>query len=580
MRYIKNWLWIISVNLFSLHASGQPLQTLFEKSNSLQTPDYFEIIQFYRKLDKASPRLSLIQTGMSDAGYPLHLAMFSNDGVFDPSAWHKTNKAVILINNGIHPGEPDGIDASMLLIRDLVTGKKKIPGNVALAIIPVYNIGGCLNRSTNYRVDQNGPEEFGSRGNSRNLDLNRDFIKCDSKEARAFAGIFHFLDPDIFIDNHVSNGADYQHVMTLISSQHSKLGGVMGEFMNTKFEPAIYALMKEKGYDLVPYVNFFGDTPDNGWPEFFDSPRYSSGYATLWHTFGFTAETHMLKPYKVRVLSTYALMEAFIAFGGRNATELTSLRTKAKKAVASQPVFPIRWEPDSSRSSKINFKGFTAGKKQSEVSGLPRLYYDRSKPFEKYVDFYNYYKPSLNVERPEAYVIPQGWWGVTDLLKINKVKMRRLQQDTILQVRVYHIADYTATSRPYESHHPNSNAKVNDTSISLFFRKGDYYVPMDQAANRFLIEVLEPQGNDSYFAWNFFDAILSQKEGYSAYVFEDTAGELLKSNPQLKSRLEQRKKADTAFANSAAAQLDFVFKNSAFAEPEYLRYPVYRVMKP
>ena len=138
-----------------------------------------------------------------------------------------------------------------------------------------------MNRSPNYRIDQNGPTEKGFRGNSQNLDLNRDFIKCDSKEARSFTEIFHLLDPDVLIDNHVSDGADYQHIMTLLTSQHNKLGGAMGEFMNKQFEPALFSLMKEKGYDLVPYVNAFGDTPETGWSEYWDSPRYSSGYTFI-----------------------------------------------------------------------------------------------------------------------------------------------------------------------------------------------------------------------------------------------------------------------------------------------------------
>src|SRR5262249_48152756 len=157
-----------------------------------------------------------------------------------------------------------------------------------------------------YRIDQNGPVEKGFRGNSENLDLNRDFIKCDSKEARSFTEIFHLIDPDVQVDNHVSDGADYQHVMTLICSQHNKLGGTMGEYMNKEFEPGLFELMKQKNYDLVPYVNEFGETPDSGWAEFCDSPRFSSGYATLWHTFAFIPETHMLKPYQQRVRSTYA----------------------------------------------------------------------------------------------------------------------------------------------------------------------------------------------------------------------------------------------------------------------------------
>ena len=114
---------------------------------------------------------------------------------------------------------------------------------------------------------------------------------------------------------------------------------------------------------------------------------------------------------------------------------------------------------------------------------------------------------------------------------------------------------------------------------SMKFRKGDYYIPMDQVANRFILEVLEPQSDDSYFAWNFFDGILGQKEGYSSYMFEETAFEYLKKNPELKTKLEQRRATDTAFAKSASQQLGFVYQNSPYAEPDYLRYPVYRVIK-
>src|SRR5450432_430261 len=262
---------IFSVSLFS-----QTITTKFEQSGGKESPAYNEIIDWWQKLDQQSGKVKMLTMGMTDAGYPLHLIVVSNNGDYNFENIRKNNKRIILINNGIHPGEPDGIDASMLLVRDIVTNKIKLPDDVVLAIIPVYNIGGCLNRSANYRIDQNGPTEKGFRGNSQNLDLNRDFIQCDSKEARSFAEIFHLLDPDVFIDNHVSDGADYQHVMTLLTSQHNKLGGVMGEYMNKQFEPALFTLMKEKGFDLVPYVNAFGDTPESGWTEYWDSPRYSS----------------------------------------------------------------------------------------------------------------------------------------------------------------------------------------------------------------------------------------------------------------------------------------------------------------
>jgi Zinc carboxypeptidase len=585
---------------------SQNITTKFEQSNGTQTPTYFEIIDWWQKLDAQSGFVKMLPIGMTDAGYPLHLIIVSKDKDFNFESLRKKNKRIILINNGIHPGEPDGVDASILLVRDIVESSNNrkssppgraspdfsggelsslsskengvgLPDNIVLAIIPIYNIGGCLNRSANYRVDQNGPEEFGFRGNSQNLDLNRDFIKCDSKEARSLTEIFHLTDPDVFIDNHVSNGADYQHVITLLTTQHNKLGGVMGEFLSKQFEPALYASMKEKGYDLVPYVNSFGDTPENGWPEYWDSPRYTSGYAALWHTFSFVPETHMLKPYDQRVKSTYALMQSFIEFTVKNSETIKNLRNQTKKSVQSAMEFPISWSLDKSQFREVMYKGYEAGRKPSEVSGLPRLYYDRSKPFEKTVKIFNYFAMKNLITKPKAYIIPQGWWKVIDLLKLNKVQMAQLKKDTTIEVEAYKIEDYKTLARQYEMHHLNSDVKISSSIQKIKFSKGDWYIPMNQVANRFLIETLEPQAEDSYFAWNYFDAILGQKEGYSAYAFEDIAADYLKNNPDIKNKLEKQRATDTTFAKNGRAQLNYVYQNSPWFEPSLNRYPVYRV---
>ncbi len=566
--------------LFILSSFGIQAQlTPYEKGNKTVTATYTEAIEFYKTLDKQSNMVLVKTMGSTDAGYPLHIVLVSNDATFDAIQWHKKKKTVILINNGIHPGEPDGIDASMLLVRDIVKDAKSLPDNVCLAIIPVYNIGGCLNRSANFRVDQNGPEEFGFRGNAQNLDLNRDFIKSDSKEARSFAEIFHLLDPDIFIDNHVSNGADYQHIMTLLTTQHNKLGGEMGNYIQDKMVPSINIMMKEKTYDVVPYVNFYGETPEQGWTEFFDGPRYSSGYTTLWHTFGFVPETHMLKPYWQRVDATYALMKSFINFATINGLELQHKRKIVIEKSILASTFEIDWQVDTTKKTTIPFKGFEAGKKPSEISGLPRLYYDRQKPFTKNIPFYNTYKATLEIIKPKAYIIPQGWWKVIELLKINKVTMKTFAKDTIIEVEAYKILEYKSSNQPYETHHSNYNVKVEKNIKKIKCRKGDVYIAMNQKGNRFLMETLEPQARDSYFAWNFFDAILGQKEGISDYVFEDKAVEILKQNPEIKAKLDAKKIADEKFAKSGIAQLEFIYKNSIYFEPAFMQYPVYRVIK-
>jgi hypothetical protein len=287
----------------------------------------------------------------------------------------------------------------------------------------------------------------------------------------------------------------------------------------------------------------------------------------------------MLKPYNERVTATYELMKSFIDFTAKNSEQIKNLRNQTKQSVQSATEFSISWVSDRSQSSKRIYKGFEAGRKPSEISGLLRLYYDRNKPYEKEIPFYNVYKPTTFIQKPKAYIIPQGWWKVIDLLKLNKVQMVQLKKDSAIEVEVYKIEDYKTMPRQYEMHHLNSDVKISTSIQTVTFKKGDWYIPMTQVANRFLIETLEPQAEDSYFAWNYFDAILGQKEGYSGYSFEDIAADYLKKTPELKNKLEQQKLSDTAFAKSGRAQLNFIYQSSPWFEPDYLRYPVYRVIK-
>ena len=556
---------------------AQKWQTVFEKTAGKETVTYEQCIQYYKELDAAFSSITIKEFGATDAGYPLHLVLFSTNGKHDPLQWHKENKVVIMINNGIHPGEPDGIDASMMLLRDLVTGKIKAPDNVALGIIPIYNIGGSLNRTSYSRVNQEGPVSYGFRGNAQNLDLNRDFIKSDSREAKEFARIFQFLNPDILVDNHVSDGADYQHTMTLLTSQHSKLNSVLGNYLHDVFEPSLYKGMEQKNWPLVPYVSFEGGNPERNWVAFYDPPRYSSGYATLFQTMAFMPETHMLKPFEQRVKSTYSLMQTFLEETTKQASVIKSTRQKAIESVRQQQEFPLTYRVDTSRYDMVRFLGYASAQKPSEVTGMNRMYYDRTKPYTREIKYFNYFKGEQLVKKPKAYIIPQGWHEVIELLNINKVNMQRLKNDTLIEVEVSKVSDYRTATRAFEKHYRQSGIKLSTDMQKIQFRKGDYLIYTGQTADRFLFETLEPGADDSYFSWNFFDAILQQKEGYSNYRWEDVAAAYLKEHPQLRAELDAKKKADEKFATNASAQLDFVYKNSPYYEPAHMRYPVFKL---
>jgi len=563
--------------LISLSALAQ--QTPFELSNQKETTTYTKAISFYTDLAKAYPKQAKLLTyGSTDFGQPLHLLVLSKHQNFDPTSVRKSNQRIFLINNGIHPGEPEGIDASMMLARDLLKNNK-LPENVVICIIPVYNIDGSHNRSGTSRANQNGPIAYGFRGNSKNYDLNRDFIKTDSKNSQAFQQIFNTWQPEIFVDTHTSNGADYQYTMTLIPTQKDKLNPMLSGYLTKTLVPDLYRLMKDKGFELIPYVNSINETPDAGITGFIESPRYSTGYAALHNVIGFMPETHMLKNFDKRVESTYKLLQTYIDIIVRDAKVIGEQKRRADSLTIAQKDFPLDWKLNRTVYDSIPFKGFVAKYKASEVSGLERLYYDRNAPFTKNIKYWDKFEPSLTVSKPIAYIIPKAWDKVIALLKLNNVKMMQLTADTKIELEMYYIADLKTGTRPYEGHYLHSGVQLNPVNQNVQFYAGDYVVYVNQATNRYIIETLEPQAIDSFFNWNFFDSILGQKEGYSSYVFEDTAADLLKKDPALKAKLEAEKAKNPELAKSARAQLDFVYKNSDYFEKTYNRYPIGRLQQ-
>ncbi len=551
--------------------------TVFEKSDGLETATYQETIKYYKDLANSYPEISIQDIGETDSGKPLHIVTLNMNGSGDNFETLRQNNRILLINNGIHPGESDGIDATMMLFRDLVQGKIEAPKNTIVVTIPIYNVGGSLNRNATTRTNQNGPKAYGFRGNARNYDLNRDFIKADTKNAKAFTQIFHLVQPDVFIDNHVSNGADYQYTLTHLFTQHNKLGGQLGKFIHTEIMPSLEQKLEAKSWDITPYVNVFNRTPDSGFTQFLDTPRYSTGYTSLFNTLGMMVETHMLKPYKQRVEGTYELMKSMIEITEEQGDKITKLRKAQTKIWSAGDNYPLTWAVDTTLTSTLKFKGYEGEMIPSEFTGAKRLKYDRSKPFTKDVVYQNYFKATDSIRIPKAYIIPQGWYNIMDLLKLNNVTYTQFKNDTTLTVESYKIGSYETRKSPYEGHYAHFKTNVNTAVEKVTLKKGDYLISTNQKAMRYLLETLEPSATDSFFNWNFFDTILQQKEGFSPYVWEDKAEQLLKNNPKLQIEYNVKISYDEDFANNWYAQLDWLHKQSKHYEKAHLQYPVYRI---
>jgi len=467
----------------------------------------------------------------------------------------------------------------MLFMKDLASGKIAAPKNTVVVAIPVYNIGGAMNRNATSRVNQNGPEAYGFRGNSRNFDLNRDFIKSDTRNSKSFQVIFNVVNPDVFIDNHVSNGADYQYTLTYIATHYQKLGGNLGTFFNDQMMPAILKDLKAKKIESVPYVNIHDNVPEKGFAKSMETPRFSTGYASMFNTLGAMVETHMLKKYADRVKVTYEYMLSTLNYTDKNAAEIKKLRQENVTNYYPNSKYTVQWEIDSAKVKQIPFLGYEGKYKPSDVSGKPRLYYDRTKPFSKMIPYYEVYKSKKEILVPESYIVPKQYWEVIDLMKLNRIEMSTLKKDTTLSVDSYKITDYKTSKEAFEGHYGHYNTSVSITRENVKFSQGDFVIKTNQKNVKYLLETLEPEAADSFFNWNFFDTVLQQKEYYSAYVFEDLAKKILDENPQLKAELEKKRQEDKTFAESGEAQLDWVYKHSKYYEKAHLQYPVYKVMR-
>jgi hypothetical protein len=547
-----------------------------------ETVTWEEAIRMYQWLDEQYEDARLLQVGWTDAGRPLHLFVIDRGRSFSPEQIRESGRNILFINNGIHPGEPCGVDASLKLASDLLSGRDSCAhylDHTVVAIVPIFNVGGALNRGSYHRANQNGPVEHGFRGNARNLDLNRDFIKLDSRNTQSLVAVLRSWDPDIFVDTHTSDGADYPYAITLINSHTQRHEPSEASFLDSTLIPFLFKGMEHSPYLMSPYVQSLKRSPDQGIVGFMDYPRYTSGYVSLFNTLAFTVETHMFKPYQDRVLSTWYFLREALRFSGIYGKELAEVKRVAWQEKLNRREFTLQWALDTTRSEPINFSGYKVKQSISKVTGQPTYYFDRSDPWNKEIPYYRYFKPVLTVSVPDFYILPSAWREVVERLQLNGVEMNQLMTDSVIEADIYYIEKYETMQQPYNGHYMHSNVTTREVHEMVQLRAGDWMIPTRQKAIEYLVQTLEPNGYDSFFAWNFFDEILFRNEYFSPYIFEETAEALLKNDPLLKKEFENKRRDDPEFAANGYSQLRFIYERSPWSESTYMRYPVYRMSR-
>ena len=563
-------------------------QTHAEQTDYRETPRYEETLAYCRKLAAASPQIRLADFGRSGEGRALPLVIAATGATFTPEATRRAGKVVLLIQANIHAGETDGKDAGLALLRDIVITKTqtRLLEHVTLLFMPIYNVDGHERRSPYNRINQNGPAEMGWRANATNLNLNRDYMKADAPETRAWLRLWNEWQPDLFVDCHVTDGADFRYNVTYQFEQHENIPQPLRNWMKSAFDGRIVPATEASGNLLTTYMEFRDnrDPVSKGVEGFIATPRFATGYAPLRNRPGLLIETHMLKNYKTRVRGTYDLLRAVLEDVNRDPAGWLRVAKETDEQVAGEG---RAYDPQRRIALRIAFteksiprliKGVEFRRELSDVSGAVRVVYG-TKPFDYTVPFYNEGHAIVSVAPPLYYLIPPQWTEVIEVLVLHGLRLHRLAEPLTVEVESYRFSEVKWANAAFENRLPvtQKNQVVREQRT---FAAGTVVVPLAQSAGRLALNLLEPDAPDSLVYWGFFNSIFEQKEFAEGYVLEELARRMLAQDENLRREFERRVANEPQFAANARERLRFFYERSPYQDKQMNLYPVGRLLTP
>ncbi len=505
----------------------------------------------------------------------------SRDGVFSPAALHRAKRPIVFIQNSIHAGEMDGKDASLALMRDILVTKKQagLIDRAVLVIVPIYNADGHEHFGPFNRINQNGPEQMGWRANATQKNLNRDYLKADAPETRGFLHEWNRWLPDFFVDDHVTDGADYQYDVTF----GIDTDGPASEWVHKKLEPELFERVTASGHVIGPFLDFLGRTPDTGISLGVATPRFSTGYAKQQNRPGMLVEMHMLKDYKTRVTGNYEILQALLVAINRDASVLVEANQRADRETIAlgrehKGMFALNFKP-TGETEPFALKAYRWKIEHSDISGEEWVQYTHE-PETITVPRQTKLAPAEQARIPAAYIVPAQWTDVITRIQLHGLKVKRLASDWTGEVETYRCNTPKWQEQPFEGHHIaawRDGMQCVPVRTKMSFPAGSIVVPMEQRAARVAMQWLEPLGPDSALQWGLFDSIFEQKEYGEDYVLERLARAMLAEDPKLKAEFEQKLGSDKGFAASAHQRLNWFLQRSPWWDQRIGVYPVGKV---
>ena len=558
-------------------------QTLAESTDHARTARHAETLAWARRLAAESELIDYQVFGKSPEGRDIAVLVVSADGAFTPAAARASGKEIVLIEAGIHPGEIEGKDAGLALLRDIaITGEHRaLLDHAILLFIPIFNVDGHERFNPYTRINQNGPEESGWRATAQNYNLNRDFLKADAPEMRAWLDLFTAWLPDLFIDIHNTNGADYQYDITYGIEMGDNADPALVAWQQQALLDSVFPALEARGHKLAPYIVLKDGTDvAQGFEVFHSEPRYSTGYTTIQNRPGLLIEMHMLKDYRTRVVGAYDILVETLRHLNANPGQLRRAVAAADAATAARHEDAGRYALQlrlTDESRPFEFLGVAYERSASDVSGGTWVRYDPSQPITLTVPIYDELVVDDAATTPVEYVIPVALTDVIERLDAHGVEYRRLDEPTELEVSTWAFDRVEWAPRPFENRHRITSFDARPVTRTLRYPAGSVVVPLDQRAANVAMHLLEPHGPDSLLRWGFFDHIFESKEYAEPRVLERIAREMLAADPALKAAFERRVADDPEFAADPHARLYWFYERTPYFDERLNVYPVGRI---
>lgn len=573
---------LISGPMQSVLAQPDTWLTTVEKTDFRETPRYAETMAFCQRLADVSPMATFGDYGTSPQGRRLPLLVVDVDGLSDPQEIRRKDRQILLVQNAIHPGESDGKDASLILMRDIaISGKhRQLLQRTSIVFLPIFNVDGHENFGPYNRANQNGPEQMGFRATAQNVNLNRDYLKADAPEMQAWLAMYQRWQPDFLIDNHVTDGSDHQYVLTYGVARHREVSEPLRNWTTSVLEPALVEGMAAEGYKVMRYFSMH-HRPDIGnginIPEF--SPRYSTGFGAVRNRIFLLVETHTLKDYRTRVMGNYQLMVEVLRLMNRERAFLhqNNLAAERESAALTGQYLALRQEIDFGDSTWMDFAGKAYRMVDSEISGNKWVQFsDRDTTLR--LPVFGHIKVTDSTRVPYAYLLRREWPVQLAVLKRHGLRIRYLEKPVSLAVESYRFKQISWRSQPFEGRHM-ANYETELIREERHYPAGTAVIVLDQPDSRVACHLLEPGSPDSFIAWGFWNGIFERKEYAEDYVLEEMSRKMLSEDPALEGEFRQWLKDNPKMAENYWARLYFFYAKTPYYEDLENVYPVGRLME-